>query len=199
MARCEEDIVVLDTRSDQYSCLPEAADVLTVTLDHVEGPVEALEALAAAGLATDGPVAPRLALPPHPRRALRVDDETPTLVDEITALRAAVNAWTRGPGRRPLAEVLLSRSPAATPADLGRVRRLTKTFARRLPWDPAQEACLYRAWLLRRMLHSRGQSATWVFGVKTWPFGAHCWLQLDDDVLDDDPDRVARYTPIMAV
>ncbi|WP_312062938.1 lasso peptide biosynthesis B2 protein [Brevundimonas sp.] len=50
-----------------------------------------------------------------------------------------------------------------------------------------------------RVLASRGRGATWVFGVRTWPFSAHCWLQVGDVLLDDDLDRVALYTPIMAV
>jgi hypothetical protein len=36
-----------------------------------------------------------------------------------------------------------------------------------------------------------------VFGVRTWPFHAHCWLQCDDVVLDDQADRVAAYAPIL--
>lgn len=199
MARCDEDLVVLDTRSDQYSCLPEAAAVLTVSLDDVEGPSDVLDDLMAAGLVTAVPGAPRRALPPRPGRSLSFDHVRTSLEDEISVLGGAVAAWTRGPGRRPLAELLVSRIAGDGTVDLSVVGRLTRTFARRLPWDPAQGACLYRAWLLRSILHSRGQDAIWVFGVKTWPFGAHCWLQLDDYVLDDDPDRVAHYTPIMAV
>ena len=42
-------------------------------------------------------------------------------------------------------------------------------------------------------------AAVWVFGVRTWPFSAHCWLQIGDAVLDDDPERVGIYPPILAV
>ena len=49
------------------------------------------------------------------------------------------------------------------------------------------------------MLRRAGQNAAWVFGVRTWPFSAHCWLQIGDAVLDDDPERVSRYTPIMVL
>lgn len=199
MARCDEDLVVLDTRSDQYSCLPQAAAVLTVSLNYIEGPSAVLDDLLAAGLAAALPGAPRRALPLRPKHALPFENARTTLEDEISMLRGVAAAWSFGPGRRPLATLLASRRAQYGVADLALVGRLTRTFARRLPWDPAQGACLYRAWLLRKILHDRGQDVIWVFGVKTWPFGAHCWLQAGDHVLDDDPDRVAHYTPIMAV
>jgi hypothetical protein len=52
--------------------------------------------------------------------------------------------------------------------------------------------------MLLRLLHAKGLDAHWVFGVRTWPFQAHCWLQCEDLVLDDQPDRVRAFTPIMA-
>jgi hypothetical protein len=36
-----------------------------------------------------------------------------------------------------------------------------------------------------------------VLGVSTAPFQAHCWLQLGRMVLNDTPDRVASYQPIL--
>lgn len=39
----------------------------------------------------------------------------------------------------------------------------------------------------------------WVFGVRTWPFAAHCWIQIGDLVVGDVLDRVRGYTPIRAV
>jgi hypothetical protein len=40
---------------------------------------------------------------------------------------------------------------------------------------------------------------TWVFGVQTRPFAAHCWLQHENIVLNDTVEHVTRYTPIMTV
>lgn len=69
---------------------------------------------------------------------------------------------------------------------LGRISRCQTMKARRSPY------------LLRRLLRSEGYSPLWIFGVRTWPFGAHCWLQVDDLVIGDTLDRVRFYTPIMA-
>jgi hypothetical protein len=35
--------------------------------------------------------------------------------------------------------------------------------------------------------------------VKASPFGAHCWLQEGDLILNDSVERVGAYTPIMIV
>jgi hypothetical protein len=39
---------------------------------------------------------------------------------------------------------------------------------------------------------------TWVFGVRTAPFAAHCWVQYDDYIVNDRPEYVADFTPILA-
>jgi hypothetical protein len=44
-----------------------------------------------------------------------------------------------------------------------------------------------------------GFDADWIIGVRTWPFMAHCWLQVGAVALDDDVERLAAYTPILAV
>lgn len=82
------------------------------------------------------------------------------------------------------------------PADL---YELLEGFQRWAPYAPVTYKCLLRSFLLLRVLHRHGQDAAWVFGVTTWPFEAHCWLQVEDVVLDDEFDRVARYTPIMVL
>jgi hypothetical protein len=35
-----------------------------------------------------------------------------------------------------------------------------------------------------------------VFGAKLNPFAAHCWVQLEDVVLNDRTDNVAVFTPV---
>ena len=38
-----------------------------------------------------------------------------------------------------------------------------------------------------------------VFAVMTRPFAAHCWVQLDETVLNDRLDHVRKFTPILVV
>ena len=63
----------------------------------------------------------------------------------------------------------------------------------------AKDACLFDSLALTNFLARYGVFATWVFGVQTGPFAAHCWVQHGEVVLNDTPDHVRRYTPILAV
>jgi hypothetical protein len=72
-------------------------------------------------------------------------------------------------------------------------------FQKWLPWLPFQGECLFRCFMMLSFLQRRGHTAQWVFGVRTWPFAAHCWLQVGDTALDDHSGRLGAYTPIMAI
>ena len=50
-----------------------------------------------------------------------------------------------------------------------------------------------------QFLGAEGIHPDWVFGVKTEPFDAHCWVQHGEVVLNDAPDRVRQYSPILVV
>lgn len=63
----------------------------------------------------------------------------------------------------------------------------------------AGEDCLVRSLALVDCLHRAGSDATIVLGVLAMPFGAHCWVQFGDHVLNDDVDRVSIFTPILAL
>lgn len=114
-------------------------------------------------------------------------------------LAAAIRHFGRIHGR-PLKR-LIEQSPSVPlrPDDAGSAMAQARLFDRWMPWLPGQGQCVYRAYLLRACLAAQGLGSTWIFGVRTWPFSAHCWLQIGDVLLDDDLDRVGLYTPILAV
>lgn len=198
----EDDLVALDLENDAYFCLPGLGRHL---IDIGDGRWTASNAAIADGLLETGlfqravlrPSGP--VLPSAVRTSRRYEGRGPGSMAVVTlAMITARKAW-RIHGR-PL-KALIARSPnlplhhdhaAEAMAD-------ARLFDHWMPWVPGQGQCLYRAYLLRAFLASRGRGATWVFGVRTWPFSAHCWLQVGDVLLDDDLDRVALYTPILAV
>lgn len=92
-------------------------------------------------------------------------------------------AFEQADGLQRYSEEKLSRLVGAT--------RISRT------WVPGEGECLQRSFQLRHVLAARGVRADWVFGVRTWPFNAHCWLQIGDLVVGDRLARVRRYTPIM--
>ena len=60
-------------------------------------------------------------------------------------------------------------------------------------------ACLLDSLTLIHFLSAEGIHPDWVFGVKTEPFDAHCWVQQGELLLNDVPDRVRQYSPILVV
>jgi hypothetical protein len=84
--------------------------------------------------------------------------------------------------------------------DLAAARELVGAFAHLRPLlFGAQDACLFDSLSIVELLARRGMFPTWVFGVQTAPFAAHCWVQDGAVVFNDTPERVRRFTPILAI
>jgi hypothetical protein len=205
-AALADDLVLLDTRADSYLCIRDGAHVLVTDGNgrKIAATGAAAEALAEAGLAvledTSGetapvPELPTEALPEEPMVRLRLSearDLALALWDLLVRYRA-----------RSFEEILtFAGTTGEFPAhaiDVSEILRLAQLFRRYAVWLPMPRKCLVRSFVLLRFLRRSGHAVTWVFGVRTWPFGAHCWLQCGATALDDAPERLATYEPIMAV
>lgn len=202
-ARVDTDIVFLDIGADAYLCLPGASDDLQL------GPGGAV-ALASAALAETLTQAGLVARDPHGRveHAIPMIERglvasTEVLTPAAISLAVQTNRIAaRAIAGLPLDQVLALAGPldpaalqAPTPSLLG----ASAAFARMAPWLPYAGLCLMRSLQQRLFLGRRGHAAAWVFGVRTWPFEAHCWLQAGTVVLDDTPAHAARFTPILVV
>lgn len=204
LARVGEDIVVLDVNADQYHCLLDGADWIVVG----DGGSIAVPDESAANLLLETGFAVRerphsSRRTPHPARRPLAAASPPS---GRTILRAGFElaAATMSFRGKSLHQLVRSCGPASSPAPhaLHDVRTLIESVAAvqaALPWIPFEGECLQRAFQVRRVLARRGIRPDWVFGVRTWPFAAHCWLQIGDLVIADTLDRVTRYTPIMVV
>lgn len=193
-----EDGICLDLNSDTYYCLGD----LSAYIDSLKsGVITASEQAAAmligTGLFREG-VDTSDSRPIEPR-ASTLDDKRARAhsIDRWHFVIAAAHATIRGRGR-PIRRLVGPKSKCRPYSidDECAVRRRAVLFQRWLPWVPWQGRCLYRAFMLRSFLRLAGLDAVWVFGVRTWPFEAHCWLQFGPILLDDDVDRVSVYTPI---
>ncbi len=206
VAAVERDLVILDIGGDTYLCLPDGAQAWSDLMCGLESPgVAALVgALLEGGLAEAGDAKPCEGLPPAlPSTCLLDGPVGPVRWRDWVALVGAYLDLRMRYEKRSFAEILSfvrSRTPTEGSGvcheELG---RLCRAFERLVVWLPASGKCLVRSFLLLRFLQRSGADATWVFGVETWPFEAHCWLQAGDAVLDDRPERVAAYAPIHAV
>lgn len=203
LAPVGEDIVVLDVKADQYHCLLDGADWMVVGEGgSVTVPDEsAANLLLEAGVAVgERPQPPRRT--PEPARRQLARASTPsrrTLLRAGFSLAAATMSF-RGKSLRQLVQTCPPASSSPPPLDDVQtlIESVTAVQAA-LPWIPFEGECLQRAFQIRRVLARRGIHSDWVFGVRTWPFAAHCWLQIGDLVIADTLDRVNRYTPIMVV
>lgn len=199
-----EDVVVLDLGADSYICVPGGRDLLRPAEDRagldprdpdVVGELAAAGLLAQAATARVRPVRP----------ARDVCEAAPDRLSAVEALRlaGAVLDLLRVYRGRPLSRILAALPPPSG-APVGEIQaretlRLARVFQRVAVWLPAPRKCLVRSFVLLRFLHRSGLDAQWVFGVRTWPFSAHCWLQLGEVALDDAAERLWAYEPILAV
>lgn len=88
---------------------------------------------------------------------------------------------------------------SARTIDLDELRRLTAIFRRLRPWYPRKYLCLYDSLALIEFLALRRLYPVWVFAVQAQPFGAHCWVQSDQLLLNEGTEYAGQFTPIMAV
>ncbi|WP_257551595.1 lasso peptide biosynthesis B2 protein [Sphingopyxis sp. DBS4] len=61
----------------------------------------------------------------------------------------------------------------------------------------SHDRCLERSLALVATCRNRGLQAEVVVGVQTDPFAAHCWVQRGATVLNERPDRVRMFMPIL--
>lgn len=196
------DCVLLDTAGDQYHCLPEASGWLRLDakLQSLEGPDDLLREALPPELIAIAPLALRTPPPALPRSAL---DEAlgpaPRLADWIRLLACCLDYLQAFEGGS-FAGLLGRVRQGVRPKD-GAMSALeqARLFRRMVVFAPLPRQCLARSFVLMRFLIRGGADATWVFGVRTWPFGAHCWVQAGDMVLDDHAERLVGYSPILAL
>lgn len=100
-------------------------------------------------------------------------------------------------------EKLIDRSRRALPRgsrnSTDKIVDLACRFRRARAWVPIAPSCLQDSLALHQWLRRRRASADLVVGVKLNPFAAHSWVQSDGMVLNDAPERVAAFTPILTV
>jgi hypothetical protein len=123
------------------------------------------------------------------------------ILGAITATTRAVVLVRGAPLRRIVRRVSARRQRSVQSAgSADETRRLIEVFEYVRPFlFSGRDACFIECLALLEFLSPRAVSPTWVFGVRTKPFAAHCWLQLDDCVLTDSVERTGSFTPIMAV
>lgn len=196
--RVGSDLVLLDLSTDGYLLIPDCGEV-RIDGGAVQAPMDLMLDLAANELLQSGaPSVPRSPPPPIPRLWLpEAAVERPCAADIATFAMLWADTARRTPTLQSLSEQVSARRGRRD--DLGAIAARVRLFRQLLPYAPAVGACLFQAELLLRFLNAADLDADWVFGVRVWPFLAHCWLQVGDHCVSQAPDTLAIYRPIMAI
>lgn len=206
LAIVDAEAVWLDLLQDAYLCVS-ARQLHRLSPDRVEidDPVLA-EGLAEAGLispALSDQIPERRDLPQIAHRDL-ADRSLASMASAIPGRVLIASLWTQyrhraagslspliaAAGR--LGSPLVGQADPPGEATLALARRVN-ALQLWLPW-PGQ--CVARSFLMINVLRRAGCPAAWVFGVQTWPFLAHCWVQSGDVALNDSAERLAGFQPI---
>ena len=101
--------------------------------------------------------------------------------------------------RRGLRPLLRKQRPAGR-RDPARARAVAEAVDGGLAVVPLAPTCLRRSMTLLRELERRGLEGTLHIGVRRGPAAveAHAWVQVGDEVVNDDPGLVAGYTVLAA-
>jgi hypothetical protein len=194
-------LVFLDLRRDRYWSVPArtAPSIAGVT------DAEARQGLSVPRLLdlelieyADGDVAssPRRARAPE-RKLEYPGDVDPSLRDGIAFLAACIGASrTLSLRRLDLALDFLARRKAGLRNAATDAERAVGVFEHLRHWYPRKRVCLFDSVALMHFMLAKGLAPNIVLGVRTMPFAAHCWLELDGVLVGDTSDHCASFTPI---
>ena len=196
--RVGKDLILLDLASDDYLLFPECEGV-RVDGEQVHGPMEVLLELAAAELLHPGP--PRARTAPPPLLPMRSLPDASVVQISLADIAAFSGIWADCASHRHTLAQLASVHGArqGRRGDLTAISNRVETFFQILPFAPWTGACLFQAELLLRFLNANGLDADWVFGVRAWPFLAHCWLQVDDVCVSQSAETLGHFHPILVI
>lgn len=139
----------------------------------------------------------------EPAAASVVEDCGPDAMPASTRAVAASLArmvWRkRTKSFRALLDDMRSLKRPGYPLDLDRACSLAKGFNRARANVPVKPVCLPDSMALMSFLARHRVGANLVIGVRLNPFGAHCWVQAGDLLLNETTDMAARYQPIRVI
>mgnify|MGYP000863848554 CR=1 FL=1 len=83
--------------------------------------------------------------------------------------------------------------------DLAEAKPVHSKFAAARIWYPASYVCLFDSLALSHFLIGQGVCSDLVFGVRSRPFSAHCWIEVDGVILDDGGENCHSFAEIARV
>lgn len=199
IADVDGDLVFFDTERDDYIAVTQCDAVATSVALH-GGPIDldddVLAALLEQGLLVEGPCI-WLPEPRTTRTALTIQPpKAPSFRSMVHFLRAGLSTWQimRREEMSWTAGLAACRSP--TEMSSAQVAALAAQFVSLRAYAPWTGRCFIQSMMLMKFLAAHGVHASWVFGVRTHPFEAHCWVEWDGMVLNDTIDHSNWFSVI---
>lgn len=202
----EDRLIFLDLAQDRYFRLQPEDERAFLDMINGSGDIDI------ASLPADFPMRRRLrhapmSVRPRPvdapacRRAFIPDPAaSPPFIQTLVALIGQLRA-SRLVHHRPLAIIVRRlRSMRATgESKAGRAAEIVRAHAMAdLLYSP-HDRCLAKSIALFVALRRSGIGARLILGVAARPFAAHCWIQLDDRVLNGDIEVTRLFVPILVI
>lgn len=200
-------ILFLDVPADRYFCLSDNAGAAFGSLiaSRTLAPEEASQvaAMTRSGLllVSSDPALPQPPRHVPPIREIPIDPAiagvgavaimTGLQIAAATAVRFAGLAKTLSALRR-RRDLARSRGDSAVIGHVAAARRATLLLS-------SQDRCLSRSIALAWQLFPLSTATRIVIGVKLRPFEAHCWVELGDRLVNEQPDHVRAFTPILVL
>jgi hypothetical protein len=227
VCRSEAHVVVLDIRQDRYFMLDAARTATLAQLlpgwpgtpatsdtDSQTAPEHAAAPLLKRGWLLEASNCSKAATPPTVRPS---QSELLTGLDEMERMNIDLRIVIRFLGAFLFAKFALRRHSfervinrvrdrkaahwaGGQPLDIVRARQLVQIFVRlRMFLISHQDKCLQDSLALLEFLAGYNIFPSWIFGVRTKPFSAHCWVQYEDLAFNDVAEHVSTFIPIMVV
>ncbi len=201
-----ERVILLDVHRDRYSALPDALNALLAGwLADLPAPLPRTLRLALVELDIIRPDSAPLmaeACAVQMPSTLDADVSVPSRLGfaQLIHIAAVVRRAVRDVRDRPLGATLAQRlCPSMFAAPINALERKARTavFQSARPFVPVPRICLHDCLALLDWLGPSRSGCELVFGVSAFPFSAHSWIQADGCVLDDHPESVSRFEPIL--
>jgi hypothetical protein len=156
--------------------------------------------------ATRGKSAEPVVLPRVEQALYRWDSRSTPRIDtrDIVGVARAVTQATISLRLRQLrhtaARIGQRKARARSAASVDAMRDATAVFLALRPiFYTVGGRCLYDSVVLLDFLAARRLFPVWVIGIRMMPFAAHSWVQYENAALNDDPEFVRSFTPILAI
>jgi hypothetical protein len=199
----------LDVDADRYFGLPaKCQSAFSYLVENGAVPdahVAALSPLTAAKLLVPTDIPDRF---PLPTTVPEVRESVLDVIDARTSPWKFIRAWLcqgeakRDLSRMPLSQVLANLSNKKARVGQYSVPPSHKAVAAFLGTSivtQSHDQCLPRSIAMVNYLAHYACHPLFVIGVRNNPFEAHAWVQYDGMALNDDVEKISRFTPILAI